>query len=135
MPIRELVQAFYERFWNEVDLSLADEILHPEVMFRGSVGVGATGRRAVCDYVLLVTTALSDYRCDVELLIVEGDRAAAKVRFSGLHTGEFLGYEPTGLQVEWIGAAFFTADEGMLSAIWVLGDLESLRSQLAIPPA
>ena len=135
MPIRELVQAFYERFWNEVELSLADEILHPEVTFRGSVGVGATGRRAVCDYVLLVTTALSEYRCDVESLIVEGDRAAAKVRFSGLHTVEFLGYAPTGRHVEWIGAAFFTAEGDTLRDIWVLGDLESLRSQLAIPPA
>ncbi len=135
MLIRELVQGFYERFWNEVDLSLAEEILHPEVTFRGSVGVGVTGRRAVCDYVLMVTTALSEYRCDVESLIVEGDRAAAKVRFSGLHTGEFLGYAPTGRHVEWIGAAFFAAEEGMLSDIWVLGDLESLRSQLAIPPA
>jgi len=133
MAVRELVELFYERYWNEVDLALADEILHPDVTFRGSVGVGATGRRDVCDYVLMVTTALSGYRCDVESLVAEGDRAAAKVRFSGLHTGEFLGHPPTGRRVEWIGAAFFTADEDELRDIWVLGDLESLRAQLRSP--
>jgi len=128
--VRDLVRVFYEKFWNEVDLEKADEILHPDVTFRGSVGVGARGRREVCDYVLMVTTALSGYRCDVESLIADGDSAAAKVRFSGIHTGDFLGHPPTGRRVEWIGAAFFTADENKLREIWVLGDLESLRSQL-----
>ena len=130
MTVRELVRFFYEKFWNEIDLGMADEILHPDVTFRGSVGVGASGRRDVCDYVLMVTTALSGYRCEVESLIADGDRAAAKVRFSGLHRGEFLGYPPTGRRVEWMGAAFFVAEKGMLRDIWVLGDLESLRSQL-----
>ena len=130
MLVRDLVRVFYEKFWNEIDLGIADEILHPDVTFRGSVGVGARGRREVCDYVLMVTTALSDYRCDVESLITDGDNAAAKVRFSGIHSGDFLGQPPTGRRVEWIGAAFFTADENKLRDIWVLGDLESLRSQL-----
>jgi len=128
--VRDLVRVFYEKFWNEVDLEKADEILHPDVTFRGSVGVGARGRREVCDYVLMVTTALSGYRCDVESLIADGDSAAAKVRFSGIHSGNFLGHPPTGRRVEWIGAAFFTADENKLREIWVLGDLDSLRSQL-----
>ena len=84
----------------------------------------------MCDYLLMVTTVLSGYRCDVKALIADGDSAAAKVRFSGIHTGDFLGHPPTGRRVEWIGAAFFTADENKLRDIWVLGDLESLRSQL-----
>jgi len=130
MEIRDLVRLFYDRLWNEVDLAVADELLHVDVTFRGSVGLGANGRREVCDYVRMITTALSGYRCDVESLIVEGDRAAAKVRFSGVHTGEFLGYPPTGRHVEWMGAAFFMATEDRLRDIWVLGDLETLRAQL-----
>ena len=132
MAVRELVRLFYEKFWNEIDLGMSDEILHPDVTFRGSVGLGATGRREVCDYVVMVTTALSRYRCDIESLIVDGNRAAAKVRFSGIHTGEFLGYAPTGHRVEWMGAAFFSVDENRLRDIWVLGDLETLKAQLHV---
>jgi len=131
MTVDELVRVFYDRFWNRIELSVADEILHPEVVFRGSVGVGAIGREAVCDYVRMVTTALSDYRCDVETLVVDGSRAAARVRFSGVHRGDFLGHAPTGRRVEWIGAAFFVEEDGALRDIWVLGDLTSLRAQLA----
>ena len=69
MPVRPLVAAFYDRLWNRVDLAIASEILHPEVSFRGSVGMAAVGRSGVCDYVTMVTTALADYRCDVEELI------------------------------------------------------------------
>ena len=130
MTVGEMVSLFYEKLWNEINFEIADEILHPNVTFRGSVGTGATGRQEVCDYVRMVTTALSGYRCDVESLIAEGDHAAARVRFSGLHAGEFLGYRPTGRRVEWMGAAFFVGDENKLSDIWVLGDLESLRAQL-----
>jgi predicted ester cyclase len=84
----------------------------------------------VCDYVRMVTTALSEYRCDLESLIAEGDSAAAKVRFSGIQVGDFLGHPPTGRRIEWVGAAFFTADDNKLRDIWVLGDLDSLRAQL-----
>lgn len=130
MAVRELVQLFYEKLWNEMDFEIVDEILHSDVTFRGSVGVNATGRQEVCDYVRMVTTALSGYRCNIESLVTEGDRAAARVRFSGLHVGEFLGFPPTGRQVEWIGAAFFVGEEKKLRDIWVLGDLKSLRDQL-----
>jgi len=130
MEVRNLVRLFYDRFWNEIDLGIADEILHPEVTFRGSVGTGARGPREVCDYVRMVTNAFSGYRCEVESLIAEGERVAVKVRFSGVHRGEFLGHAPTGRRVEWIGAGFFAADQNKLRDIWVLGDLETLNAQL-----
>lgn len=132
MVVGELVHVFYDKFWNEIDLAIADEILHKDVTFRGSLGVGVVGRKAVCEYVLKVTEALSGYRCDIESLLVEGNRAVAKVVFSGLHAGEFLGYAPTGRRVQWLGAAFFTEDDNQLRDIWVLGDLENLKAQLSL---
>lgn len=130
MPVRELVERFYDQLWNQVDLTIAEEILHADVSFRGSIGVGAVGRVEVCNYVTMVTTALERYRCDIEMLIAEDALASARVRFSGVHTGNFLGYPPTGRRVEWMGAAFFVEDQNVLRDIWVLGDLASLRTQL-----
>ena len=130
MAVRRLVGLFYEELWNAANVGIADEILHPDVSFRGSVGLGARGRQQVCDYVAMVTSALAGYRCSVVELIVEDDRAAAKMRFTGVHAGEFLGYAPTGRPVEWMGAAFFAADGDLLRDIWVLGDLVNLHAQL-----
>jgi len=33
--------------------------------------------------------------------------------------------------VMWAGAAFFTVKDGQIATIWVLGDTENLRRQLA----
>ena len=128
--MRHLVERFYADLWNRVDLDCADEILHRDVDFRGSVGLHAHGRDAVCEYVSMVTTALAGYRCDIQSLIVHDQQAAARMRFSGVHVGPFLGYPPSGGRVEWHGAAFFTARDGLLDTIWVLGDLDALRDQL-----
>lgn len=130
MPARQLVERFYDQLWNQVDLAIASEILHPDVSFRGSVGLAALGRTEVCNYVTMVTTALDQYRCDVEMLVAEGAAASARVRFSGLHSGDFLGHPPSGRRIEWMGAAFFVAEQNMLREIWVLGDLAGLRAQL-----
>ena len=128
--MRHLVERFYADLWNRVDLDCADEILHRDVDFRGSVGLHAHGRAAVCEYVSMVTTALADYRCEIQTLIVEQEQAAARMRFCGVHVGPLLGYHPSGRRVEWQGAAFFTARDGLLDTIWVLGDLDTLRGQL-----
>lgn len=128
--MRDLVERFYADLWNKVDLDCADEILHHDVDFRGSVGLHACGRDAVCSYVSMVTMALADYRCEIQTLIVQDEQAAAHMWFSGVHIGPFLGYQPSGHRVEWQGAAFFTARDGLLDTIWVLGDLDTLRGQL-----
>ena len=130
--MRHLVERFYADLWNRVDLDSADEILHQDVDFRGSVGLHAHGRTAVCEYVSMVTTALADYHCEIQTLIVEQEQAAARMRFSGVHVGPFLGYPPSGRRVEWPGAAFFTARDDLLDTIWVLGDLDALRGQLDV---
>jgi len=128
--MRHLVERFYVDLWNRVDLDCANEILHRDVDFRGSVGLHAHGRDAVCEYVSMVTTALADYHCEIQTLVVEQEQAAARMRFSGVHVGPFLGYPPSGRRVEWHGAAFFTSREHLLDTIWVLGDVATLRSQL-----
>ena len=41
-----------------------------------------------------------------------------------------FGIAPTGRDIAWSGAAFFTIEDGMIAALWVLGDVEAVRRQL-----
>ena len=128
--VAELVRLFYDQFWNQRDLAIAGQIFHEQINFRGSLGQTMVGREKVCEYALEVTTSLDKYTCEVRELVAEGDKAAAMVKFHGIHVGEFLGYEPTGREVEWVGSAFFESRAGVLSEIWVLGDIQGLRALL-----
>ncbi len=73
---------------------------------------------------------LGDYRCDIEALVVEGEQAFARMRFSGRHTGLFMGFAPTGAEIAWAGAALFDTDDGRIRSLWVLGDLAGLTALL-----
>ena len=130
MSPRELVEAFYSEVWNQADETRAREILADSFRFRGSLGTERTGPEGFIAYMRDVHQALGDYRCIIDELAIDGDRAAARMRFTGRHRDEFLGFPPTGRQVTWAGAAFFTCEDGRITDLWVLGDLAELRSQL-----
>jgi predicted ester cyclase len=77
-----------------------------------------------------VRAGSADFRNEVVELVCDGQRAAARLRYSGTHTGVFLGLPATQRRFEYAGAAFFTADSHWLTSAWVLGDLDGLRRQL-----
>jgi steroid delta-isomerase-like uncharacterized protein len=127
---RSLVEAFYNEVWNKRDYALAKQILSPDLRFRGSLGSQTLGVPALLAYVDEVHAALSDYRCQIEELIVEESRAAARMTFAGCHRGPLFGVAGTGRDLSWVGAAFFEMSEGRIASLWVLGDLDGLKQQL-----
>ena len=131
MNHRTVIQQFYHEIWNKLDKGRIPALCHPDFSFRGSLGQTKRGHAGFADYVDFVTAALGDYRCDIQETICEGDKAFAKVLFSGVHRGEFFGYPPTQKRVEWIGAAVFTFADGKIADLWVLGDVHGLIQQLA----
>lgn len=135
MPLRSLVYRFYEEIWNEQKLDLVHEVLAPAVNFRGSLGSTRTGHNEFCEYVREVTTALDNYRCTIESLVVENNSAAARLTFSGIHAATFLDRPPTGQRVSWAGTAFFHSTDATIDDIWVLGDLVNLFALLDIQAA
>ena len=130
MEPRRLVTRFYDEVWNRPDPSVIPQLFHEDCVFRGSLGTERRGHDGLADYVREVTGALSDYRCEIETLVVEGERAFARMRFSGRHTGPFQGFAPTGAELAWEGAALFDTEDGRIRALWVLGDLAGLTALL-----
>lgn len=126
----DLVRRFYADIWEVRDESAFAELLHEDFTFRGSLGHVKHGREAFAEYVDMVHSGLQDYRCVIEELICEGDKAAARMTFHGVHRGELIGYRPTGKRVSWEGCAVFALRDGRIAELWVLGDLKSLEAQL-----
>jgi steroid delta-isomerase-like uncharacterized protein len=130
MTTPNLVAAFYDRIWNEGDLSAVSELLSQDFSFRGSLGVDLRGREAFKDYVLSVRGALADYHCEILACVSEGEQSFARMQFSGLHVATFRGYPATGLPVQWLGAALFRFEGQAIAELWVLGDLAGLDEVL-----
>jgi predicted ester cyclase len=103
----------------------------PRLYLPGVAGAGDNGAAGWRRYRDLIREGSADFHNEIVDLVSDGTRAAARLRFTGTHTGPLLGLPATQRRLEYAGAAFFTADEQWLTSAWVLGDLDALRRQLS----
>lgn len=129
--VAALVHRFYDELWNAWDDDAVAGVLHPELRFRGSLGPETRGLAEWRAYRDGVRRAAPDFHNEVVDLVADGDQASARLVWSGTHVGPLLGTDPTGRHFRYPGAAFFTARDGLLADVWVVGDLAALRDQLA----
>jgi steroid delta-isomerase-like uncharacterized protein len=127
-----LIRRFYEELWNRWDLAVADEILAPDIRFRGTLGATCTGVEEFKDYVERVRTAFPDWHNHVDELIAAGEKVVARLTWSGTHAGELLGVQPTGRRVTYAGAGIFDLRDGQIRDAWVVGDTQELWRALGL---
>jgi steroid delta-isomerase-like uncharacterized protein len=124
------VHRFYDVLWNSRDDDAIGATLHRDLEFRGSLGNETVGPEEWRAYRDGVRRPAPDFHNQVVDLVTDGDRAAARLVWSGIHEGTLLGVDGTGRRFSYPGAALFMARDGLLAEIWVVGDLGVLRRQL-----
>jgi predicted ester cyclase len=92
---KALVVRYYDDLWNQWDVSIAEELIVPDITFQGSLGRVVHGREQFLSYMTSVKSAFSDFHNTVEELIAEGDKVVARLTYRGTHLGEVLGVAPT----------------------------------------
>ena len=127
-----LIERYYHQLWNLWDLGIVDDILAPDVLFHGSLGVAVEGVEGFRRYVQLVRDVFPDFHNTIEDLIAEDDRVAARLRYTGTHSGPLFGIAPTGKRIEYAGLALFHIKDDRIVSGFVLGDLNGLMRQLGL---
>ena len=127
---RELVKQYVADIWNRGDLDLIPKVCARGLRFNGSAGMDRVGHDGFRRMVETIRGSLEDYHAEIHSMVVEGNKAFCRMRFTGRHTGQLLGYEATGKHVSWMGASEFTVVDGLIVKVWELGDMASLEHQL-----
>ncbi len=94
------------------------------------------GKDGVKQMFWMYKAAFPDLRMEAEDVLVDGDRAVARVRATGTHQGEFMGLPATGksVDVQLIDITRF-GDDGLAHEHWGVFDALGMMQQLgAIPP-
>ncbi len=68
-------------------------------------------------------------------LFAEGDKVVVRYRFTGTHSGPFLGVAPTGKTVSVQGIAIYRIAEGRIVEGWALSDTWGAMQQLGAIPS
>ena len=127
---RNLVKKFIADIWNRGEVDLIPEVCSPSLRFNGNTGFDRVGHDGLARMVATIRDALDDYHCEIHSMVVEHNKAFCRLRFTGKHTGNLLGYPPTGKVVGWMGATEFTCQNGKILKVWELGDIKTLEEQL-----
>src|SRR5262249_3791855 len=69
---KRIVQRWYQEMWNEWNLGLVDELVAPELVFRGSLGTLIQGREGLRGYIQEVRAAFPDFHNRIDVLVAEG---------------------------------------------------------------
>jgi hypothetical protein len=104
VSISNLVERFYGELWNKWNDPAVEDTLDPAFAFRGSLGQETLGRDEWRRYRDLVHAGSADFRNEIVELVCDGPRAAARLRYTGTHTGVLLGLPATQRRFEYAGA-------------------------------
>ena len=74
--------------------------------------------------------AVPDLRCDVEQMIVAGDRVVSHLHFHGHFTGTFGTRKGKGQNIDFIATDIYQISGGKIAANWHIEDNRTLMKQL-----
>lgn len=78
--------------------------------------------------------AFSDLRVEIEDLIAEADKVAARLVVSGTHSkASFAGAPPSGRRLSWVSHRFYRLRDGQVVETWAMQDRLGLIQQLGFP--
>jgi predicted ester cyclase len=121
----------YDTFWNETlaRASLAPNFVDntlPAGRPQGIAGPLAASR--------LMRLAIPDLRCEIEQMIVAGDRVVTHLRFRGHFTGRFGQIQGQGQTINFIATDIYRVADGRIAENWHIEDNLTLQQELGLIP-
>ncbi len=130
MTPKELVARFFQAGYTERDYDfilrcMADDYLdHSPAAARSGAGAAAILRQVAAQFSGLTAELLD--------VFAENDKVAARVRFTGVHTGEYMGVAATGARVEFEALEYFRVEREKIAESWgYWPDMDIKRQLLA----
>ncbi len=120
----------YDTFWNTGDPELERLALDPAFIDRTLPPGRAQGVTGPLDASATMRAAIPDLGCEVEQMIVAGDRVVAHLHFRGTFTGVFEGRHGSGQNVDFIATDIYRVVGGRITDNWHLEDNQTLSRQL-----
>ena len=120
----------YDTFWNTGEEQLAIDALAPDFMDRTLPPGRAQGVQGPLAASKFVRTAIPDLSCEIEQMIVTGDRVVTHLHFRGHFTGRFKDAQGKGEVVDFIATDIYRIANGRIAENWHLEDNLTLLQQL-----
>src|ERR1700749_2752424 len=131
---KQLAQRWFAEVWNQGSDSAIDELLSPPGV---GFGLGATdteihGPAEFRPFVHNLLSAFPDLHISVEDTVAEGDKVAVRLRVTGTHKGNGLGFPATGRKIDVTAITIIQFANGQLVHGWNNWDQLGMLQQLGM---
>jgi steroid delta-isomerase-like uncharacterized protein len=133
----DLVQRWFDDLFNRGDLSVADEILAPDVDYRGPPSLtpqSVTGPDDIKEFVEVYGRAFPDLQYTVESVSRADGEVVVRWTATGTHRSDLFGIEPTGEVFTVDGIDVFTVADGRITAVHAQWDTLGMVQELGVVP-
>ena len=125
----------YDTFWSTGEEALAKAALAPGFMDRTLPAGRAQGPEGPLAASKLVRAAVPDLSCEIEQMLVAGDRVVTHLHFRGHFSGRFKDVQGHGQAIDFIATDIYRVSGGRITDNWHLEDNLRLMQQLGLVPA
>jgi predicted ester cyclase len=122
----------YDTFWSTGDEALARAALAPDFTDRTLPPGRPQGLAGPLAASKTVRAAIPDINCDVEQMIVAGDRVVVHLRFRGHFMGRFKDAQGQGQAIDFIATDIYRVTNGHITDNWHLEDNLTFLQQLGL---
>jgi predicted ester cyclase len=120
----------YDTFWSDGDEALARAALAHDFVDRTLPPGRPQGLAGPLAASRTMRGAIPDLRCEIQQMIVAGDRVVVHLHFTGHFTGEFRQAHGQGQAVDFIATDIYRIANGRIAENWHLEDNLTLLQQL-----
>jgi len=129
-----LIRTFIEEAFNNGNLSILDEIIHPDYRF-SSPDSRINGIGQLKEFIQSFRTAFPDLKLRIDDIFASGDRTCTSFTLTGTHEENFMGIPPTKKAVEVQGVVISKFQENKISEEWEILDNFGFFQQLGVVPS
>jgi len=135
--IGALSRQWFESVWNRRDESAIDRLASPQAVTQGLTedGQPSHGLDHFKRFRQGFLSAFPDLKIDVEDVLVDREKSAVRLSFSGTHTGDGIGVPPTGRRFISSAIVIFRWQDGKVVEAWNEFDAAGMMRQLQAPAA
>ena len=127
----ELVRAGFQAF-NAGDADGCTALMAPDMIINlAELPAPQHGRDTWLYGFQMMRQAFPDLQAHIEDIFAAQDKVAVRLRFRGTHSGEFLGFHPTGRTIEYVSHEFYRIADGLIAEEWICSDMTTLLGQLS----
>jgi steroid delta-isomerase-like uncharacterized protein len=132
-----IVHEWFEEVWNQRNTDTITRLFARDGIAHGIKGPNGDGLRGPEEFKQFHATfvkAFPDIQIKVLDIIVQGHKVVGRCEVSGTHTGEGLGFKPTGKRAQFEGMCIIYMKDGQIFEAWNNFDFLRFHQQLGSPP-